>query len=107
MYVGAGLFAFDDEERAFPGPDDAGRGRSRIELGILPQDRPLELLQGERRLDPERLDQHLPSIAVGGQRIRLAPRPVERNHELSAQAFPEWMLTHQGLELRDQLEISP
>ena len=45
------------------------------ELGVLPQDRALELAQGRRRLDPELGDERLPRRAIDLERLRLAPAP--------------------------------
>ena len=67
------------------------------------EDRPLEAPQRRPRLDPERLHQRLPRGAVGGQRVRLPVRAVEREHELAAEPFRQRVLGNQDLELADEL----
>ena len=57
-------------------------------------------------LDPELVDEQ---AAPGGERLErlgLASRPVEGEHQLAAQAFPQRMLGHQSLELGDRLAMA-
>ena len=46
-------------------------------------------------------------LAVGRERIALAPRPIEGEHELAAEALAEWVTGHQRLELGHQLAVTP
>jgi hypothetical protein len=41
----------------------------------------------------------------GGERVRLAPGPVEREHELSSEPIPEGMASDQLLQLGDQAVV--
>ena len=86
-----------DEDRAL-----RSRRLRELERRILAQDRALELLQRRARLDPELVDEHASRGLVGGQRLGLAARPVEREHQLAAQALAQGMLGRERLELRDQ-----
>ena len=69
----------------------------------MAEHRSLELLQGRPRLDAKLLDQRRPRRLVGGQRLRLPPRPVEGEHQLAAEPFPQRVLGDQALELGDEL----
>ena len=63
----------------------------RLELGILAKDRGVEPLELRARLDPERLDEHLPSRAVRLERVRLAAAPVLGEHQLPAHPLAKRM----------------
>ena len=54
------------------------------ERGILPEDGLLELSQLGGRVDAELLDENAARFLVGGERIRLPARPIERKHQLAA-----------------------
>ena len=58
-------------------------GRSSLQRGLLAEDRPVELLERRARLEPELLDERLARIVVCLQCLRLTPRSVEREHQLS------------------------
>ena len=58
---------------------DAGRRPQGL---VLPQDRALELLQLRSRLEAELVHEQAPRLVEDLQRLRLAPRPVEREHQL-------------------------
>ncbi len=73
-----------------------------LERRVLAQHRALQLLQRRARLDPQLVDEHASGGLVGGQRLGLASRPVEREHQLAAQALAEGVLGRQRVELRDQ-----
>ena len=70
--------------------------RRRLEFRLLAEDRALEPLEGGARLDPELLDEQLLRLLVGGERVGLAARPVEGEHELAAQALAERVLRRPG-----------
>ena len=72
----------------------------------MPEDRALELLERATRLDPELIHEHLSRVLVHAQRVGLATRAVEGEHELSASALPEWLLGHERLELADEIRVS-
>ena len=67
------------------GATGCGRcGRGGGERGILPEDGLLELSQLGGRVDAELLDENAARFLVGGERIRLPARPIERKHQLAA-----------------------
>jgi hypothetical protein len=78
-------------------------GGDEIERRILVENPALELPQRQRRLDPERLHERAPRIAVRLQRICLPPRAVQREHQLGTQPLPQRVLADEQLELADQL----
>ena len=79
---------------------------SKLERAILHQDRPLEQPQRGGRLDPELLDERLPSLPIDGQRVGLPARPVEREHQLLAEPLAEGMGSDELLQLADELRMS-
>ena len=64
---------------------------------------PARALQGGARLDAELLDEETPRLAIDLERLCLATRAVERQHELRAQPFAEGVLANERLELADEL----
>ena len=54
---------------------------------ILREDAPLEIPEVVTRLESQLLGEGATGVPVGIERIRLAPRAIERQHELSSQAF--------------------
>ena len=50
-------------------------------------------------LDAELLDQDVTAFPEHGQGIRLPPAPVQCQHQLAAEPFPERMLPHQAGQL--------
>jgi hypothetical protein len=88
-------------------PDTGGCRRLDIERRILPQDRPLQLLERDARIDPEPVDERPAGVLVLVQRVRLPTRPVERRHQVPPQALAERVLRDECLELPDQLVMAP
>ena len=78
-------------QRPAPGPDE---------------DRPLELLQLDPRLEPELVGQERPRPPIDVETLRLTARPVEGEHELRAEALAVRVLGDQGLELGDERELT-
>src|SRR5207248_11173614 len=64
---------------------------------------PLELLA---RLEPELVREQAAGRAVDLERLRLAARPVEGEHEPAAQPLLERMLGDERLELADELGVA-
>ena len=58
--------------------------RGQLERPVLEQDHPLQLAQLRAGSEPELVRQRAPHLLVGLQRLGLAPRAVERDHQLSA-----------------------
>lgn len=81
----------------------ARRSRVVLERRVLAEDRPLELLQRAARLQTELLAQQLSRAAVGGERIGLATRPVEGQHQLATQPLLQRVDCDEGFELGDQV----
>src|SRR6476619_6655488 len=59
------------------------------------------------RLEPELLVQQPPARAVDLERVCLAAAAIEGQHQLAAQAFPQWLLAHEPVELGNQLRVAP
>ena len=68
---------------------------------------PSSVLERAAGLDPQLLHEGLAGGAVGGERVRLAARPVQGEHELPASALPERLLGDERLELADELGVAP
>ena len=60
----------------------AGRRFRSGEARVLPEDRPLQLLQGRARIEAEILGEGFARVAVDLERVRLAAAAVEREHPL-------------------------
>jgi hypothetical protein len=78
-------------------------GRGAVESRVLAEDRLFEVAQLAAGFEAELADQGAAGVLVGGQRVGLAPGPVEREHELAAQALAQGVLGDQRLELSDHL----
>ncbi len=102
---GAGRNAQRARERAGGWRLQRGGGRRR-ERGVLREDRALELAQVLARLDPELADQGGAGVAIGLQRIGLTARPVQRDHQLAAEALAVRVLGDQRVEPADRLLVS-
>lgn len=72
----------------------------------MTQNRPLELPQRRRGLDPELLTERAPAFAVDGERVGLAPAPVERDHQLASQPLAERMIRDQLAKLTDEVAVT-
>ena len=83
------------------------RPRRCAERGILPEDRPLELLELLARIDAEVLDEHPACVLVGGEGVRLSPRLVQGEHQERAQVLPVRMLACERLEPEDDIRVMP
>ena len=78
----------------------------RSRCGIVLQDRLLKPLELLARFEPKLLRQLAAGGSVGVERLGLARRPVERQHQLVAQALPEWMSGDQALELASKPRVA-
>ena len=74
---------------------------------VLAQDRGLERLELRAWVDAELLDERLARGAVGRERVGLAPRAVEREHELRARSLAQRLRCDERLELGDELGVAP
>ena len=66
----------------------------------------MQLLQERARLDAERVDERLATQPIRLERLRLSARPVEREHQLAAEALPQRMLADERLEIADELAVT-
>jgi hypothetical protein len=93
--------------RPEPGGDNSsrrlGRRNRRRQRLVVAEDRPLEVAQRLPRFEPELGVEHLPALAEDLQRVGLPARPVQRPHELGARPFLEGTLSHERLELGDEV----
>jgi hypothetical protein len=82
------------------------RASRRVEGRLMGENRALELLEHPARLEAELVDEERAPAAVRLERLRLPARPVQREHQLRAQAFPQRMLADERLELADHLAVA-
>ena len=92
-------------ERASARQDRARRTSGSPKRGILSQNGTFELLQLLARIDAELVDEDPACVLVGGEGFRLAARPVEREHELYADARDSDALPER-LELNDDVRVA-
>lgn len=71
----------------------------------MSEDRPLQTLQSLPRLEAELLGEEAPARLVDLERLRLASRAVEGEHQLAAQAFSERMLVHEHFQLANEVGV--
>jgi hypothetical protein len=86
-----------------------GRSGKRLVRGLerrmVTEDRLIQTSDLWSGIDTELFGEVPPQSAVRGQRCRLASAPIERNHELSPQTFPQRMLLAQRFEFGDDLSM--
>src|SRR6266536_5311691 len=73
---------------------------------LLAQDGALEHAELLARLQPEFLGQQPACAPIGGERVRLALAPVERNHQHPPEPFAQRLLRDEALELGDELRVA-
>ena len=105
--VDARLVLDGDENRALHGLADLRRsGRREVQRRLVPKDGPLKLLELGARFDPQLVDEGSARIPVGAEGLRLPTRPVQRRHQIPAQAFAERFFGDERLELSHQLVVA-
>ncbi len=67
----------------------------------------MHLAQVGPRLEAKLVSERVSRILVRLERIGLASRPIQRKHQLHAEALRVPMLADQGLDLRNDLEVMP
>ena len=87
-------------------PHRAPRHARPVELGILLQDLRLEPPESLSRLEPELVDEESAAALVRVERVGLASRAVQREHELRAQAFSQGVGLDELLEVGDELRVA-
>jgi len=70
-----------------------------LSSGVSGQDLLVQPPQPGTGFQAKLLDQDTTAIGEGGQGVRLPPAPVQRQHQLAAERFPERMFTHQAGQL--------
>ena len=65
----------------------------------------MQLAQSGAGLDAESVDERRARRLVRLERLGLAARPVQREHQLGAEVLAERMLPHERLQLADQLRV--
>src|SRR5262249_57763871 len=81
-----------------------GRRGCALETRLLAEDGAVEPLQRRARLDAELVDECAPGVEIRLERLGLAARAVERQHQLAAQPFAERVLPDEGLELAGEIQ---
>jgi hypothetical protein len=83
----------------------AGRRPLAARRRLVAEDRGVQALEQRARLDAELLHEHGAARAVDLERLGLAARAVEREHQLAAKPLPQRMLPDERLELADELGV--
>ena len=83
-----------------------GRG-AELECRILHEYLLLQLAKRQARLEPEPLDQQRPRLRVDRERVSLAPRAVESEHQLPAKAFVQRMRPNQAIQFANEPGMPP
>src|SRR5918994_6940061 len=77
-----------------------------LELGIVAQDGAVQLLKRGAGFDAELVDELSARLMVDLQRLRLASRAVQREHQVAAKSLAQRVFGDQGLQLGDELGIA-
>ena len=77
----------------------------RDQRGVLVQDRGFERLQRGAGVEAELLGEHLAGVPVDTERVRLAVRAVQRQHQLTARALAQRVGLDEGFEVIHQLDV--
>ena len=83
----------------------ATTGSGRGEVGIVVEDRRLQLGQLGRRVEAELVGEHGPGAGVHAQRVGLAPAAVEGDHQAAGEPLAQRVLVGRALELADRLAV--
>ena len=73
----------------------------------MAEDHPLELPELGARSQAQLVAQQRTCLAVGGERLGLASRPIQREHQLRAQSLLERRLRRESLQLDDHVGRVP
>jgi hypothetical protein len=80
----------------------ARRARHRRKCRVLAQDRALERAELHARFETEFLDEPHARVAIGRERLLLAPGAIQGEHLLAAELLTQRVLAREGPELGDQ-----
>ena len=70
--------------------------------GVVLEDRSLQLLERRARIDPQLVAEHPASVLIRAERICLATRAVQRDHELAAESLAKRMVDDERAEFADE-----
>ena len=91
---------------AVPGRRRCGDGaRGRRERGVVFEDGSLKRLQLGARLEAQLVHEGSPRLTVSLQRLGLATRAIEREHELTPRALPQRLLRDERSRVADDLVV--
>jgi hypothetical protein len=96
-----------DRRRGRPSRRSAHHLDGQVEAGILGQDGRLQAAQVGARLEAQLLAEHGTGVLEGGQGLGLAARPVQRCHELAAEALAERRGGNGSLQFGHELGVAP
>ena len=71
------------------------------------EDRLMEPTETRAGLDADLLQERLSPLSVGGQRVRLPPGAVEREHQLRTRMLPKRLRTDERLQPTDHRVLAP
>ena len=104
-----GQLPFAADKRGHPHRQVRQRTRQiadgRPQPGVLPQDGLLQVTEVRGRIEAQLIVESLLQPAVGGQRVGLPAASVQRQHQLSVDAFAQRVAGRQLLQLVDQLAV--
>ncbi len=78
-----------------------------LQGGVLGEDRLLQPLQPDARLDAQLVDQGAARAPVGAQGVGLAARAVQGEHQLAVQVLAQGVAADEALQLADHLAVAP
>ena len=78
---------------------------AKVERRIVIEDGPLEVLQFPTRLNPELAVEDLASLVIDVERVRLAPRAIEREHQASRERLAQRHLSDDPAQLGHDFEM--
>jgi hypothetical protein len=97
-----------DQHRAAPAAGErewSASGGWSVEARVLGQDHPFELLEAAARVEAELGVECAPRRAIRLERVRLAARAVEGEHQLLAQSLAQRVGTDERLQLGDERRV--
>ncbi len=80
--------------------------RHELERFVVAQHGVLERPQLRSRLDAEVVGELLARVPIGVERLRLAPAPIEREHQVAGEPLAGGLLGHEPPQLADDLRVS-
>ena len=95
-------------ERARPGASDVGGTRARRrEYRVVGKHGRVQASQALARFEAELLGEHPARLVVDAKSVGLPSAAIEREHQVSAQAFPERVVGNEGVQPRCDVAVPP